>query len=108
MSNEITPGVLDSTDESILVLLEEDGRLTHREIAAQVGLSRSAAATRVQRLLTEGHIDVRGVVHPAVLGHDVLAHVSVTVDGSATEVARAAAAREDTTLVSMTSGQHAL
>jgi len=108
MSNEITPGVLDSTDEAIIVLLEEDGRLTHREIAAQVGLSRSAAATRVQRLLSEGHIDVRGVVHPAVLGHDVLAHVSVTVNGSATQVAHAAAAREDTTLVSMTSGHHAL
>jgi DNA-binding Lrp family transcriptional regulator len=108
MSNQIAPGVLDDTDEAIIALLEEDGRLTHREIAGRVDLSRSAAATRVQRLLTEGHIDVRGVVHPAVLGHDVLAHVSVTVNGSASRVARAAAAREDTTLVSMTSGHHAL
>ncbi|MGH3353241.1 MAG: Lrp/AsnC family transcriptional regulator [Nocardioides sp.] len=108
MSNQIAPGVLDSTDEAIISLLEEDGRLTHREIAAQIDLSRSAAATRVQRLLSEGHIDVRGVVHPAVLGHDVLAHVSVSVNGSATRVAHAAAARDDTTLVSMTSGHHAL
>lgn len=108
MSNEIAPWVLDDTDEAIITLLEEDGRLTHREIAARVDLSRSAAATRVQRLLTEGHIDIRGVVHPAVLGHDVLAHISVGVTGSATRVAEALAAREDTTLVSMTSGSHAL
>ncbi|NYI78118.1 Lrp/AsnC family transcriptional regulator [Nocardioides panzhihuensis] len=108
MSDQIAPGALDATDEAIIGLLEEDGRLTHRGIAAQVGLSRSAAATRVQRLLTEGHIDVRGVVHAAVLGHEVLAHVSVSVNGSATRIARAAAARDDTTLVSMTSGHHAL
>lgn len=37
---------MDETDEAIVALLEVDGRLTHREIARAVGLSRSAAAAR--------------------------------------------------------------
>lgn len=105
MSKKIPGSVLDGTDESIIKLLEEDGRLTHREIASRVGLSRSAAAARVQRLLGEGHVDIRGAVHPAVLGHDVLAHVSLSVGGAATRVARSLAARDDTTLVSLTAGR---
>jgi DNA-binding Lrp family transcriptional regulator len=45
---------MDEIDEAIVELLEVDGRLTHREIARTVGLSRSAAAARVQRLITSG------------------------------------------------------
>lgn len=37
---------MDEVDEAIVELLEVDGRLTHREIARRVGLSRSAAAAR--------------------------------------------------------------
>lgn len=59
---------MDEVDEAIVSLLEDDGRLTHRDIAHRVGLSRSAAAARVQRLIASGQVVVRGVVHPAVLG----------------------------------------
>ena len=56
---------MDEVDEAIVSLLEVDGRLTHREIAERVGLSRSVAATRVQRLIDSGQVVVRGVAHPA-------------------------------------------
>ncbi|MFC7344777.1 Lrp/AsnC family transcriptional regulator [Saccharopolyspora griseoalba] len=100
-----SPALLDDTDEQVLVLLERDGRLTHQEVADRTGLSRSAAAARVQRLIGEGHVEVRGVVHPAVLGHRALAHVSVSVRGAAAPVAAALADRSDTTLVSLTAGR---
>lgn len=97
--------VLDATDEAIIRLLEGDGRLTHREVATRVGLSRSAAAARVQRLLDEGQVDVRGAVHPAVLGHEVLGHLSVAVRGPAAAVAHAVAERDDAPFVSLTAGR---
>ncbi|MDO3638838.1 Lrp/AsnC family transcriptional regulator, partial [Mycolicibacterium arseniciresistens] len=79
---------MDEVDEEIVELLEVDGRMTHRDIARAVGLSRSAAAARVQRLITSGQVVIRGAVHPAVLGRGALAHVSVAVHGPAAPVAR--------------------
>lgn len=99
---------MDEIDEAIVELLETDGRLTHREIARLVGLSRSAAAIRVQRLIATGQVVVRGVVHPAVIGRGVLAHVALTVRGAAAPVAAAIAEREDVPFLSLTSGVHAL
>jgi DNA-binding Lrp family transcriptional regulator len=95
---------MDEIDEAIVSLLEEDGRLTHLEIARKVGLSRSAAATRVQRLIASGQVVVRGVVHPAVLGRGALAHVSVMVAGPAARIAEMLARRDDVAFLSLTSG----
>lgn len=99
---------MDEVDEAIVSLLEGDGRLTHRDIARQVGLSRSAAATRMQRLIASGQVVVRGVVHPAVLGRGALAHVSVMVDGPAARIATSLARRDDVAFLSLTSGAYGL
>jgi DNA-binding Lrp family transcriptional regulator len=96
--------ILDDVDGAIIGLLEHDGRLTHLEIADAIGLSRSAAATRVHRLISSGQVVVRGVVHPAVLGRGALAHVSVAVTGPAAPVARTLAARGDVAFLSLASG----
>jgi len=100
--------VMDEVDGAIVELLEADGRLTHREIARAIGLSRSTAATRVQRLISSGQVVIRGAVHPAVLGRGALAHVSVSVHGPAAPVADALARRDDVPFLSLTSGPHAL
>lgn len=99
---------MDEIDEDIVELLEVDGRLTHREIARTVGLSRSAAAARVQRLLASGQVIIRGAAHPAVLGRPALAHVSIVVDGPAAPVAAELTRRDDVPFLSLTSGQHGL
>ena len=99
---------MDETDEAIVELLEVDGRLTHRGIARTVGLSRSAAAARVQRLISTGQVVIRGAVHPAVLGVGALAHVSVVVHGPAAPVAARLARRDDVPFLSLTSGPYGL
>ncbi|MET0897049.1 MAG: Lrp/AsnC family transcriptional regulator [Mycobacterium sp.] len=99
---------MDEIDDAIVALLEVDGRLTHREIAPQVGLSRSAAAARVQRLLTSGQVTIRGAVHPAVIGRAALAHVGLTVHGPAMPIAVEIARRDDVPFLSLTSGPHGL
>ena len=99
---------MDEIDEAIVALLEVDGRLTHGEIARVVGLSRSAAAARVQRLISSGQVVIRGAVHPAVLGRGALAHVSFTLAGRAGPVAQQVALRADVPFLSLTSGPHAM
>ncbi|WP_231750947.1 AsnC family protein, partial [Mycobacterium sp. NAZ190054] len=59
---------MDEVDEAIVELLELDGRLTHRDIARRVGLSRSAAAARVQRL-HDGLVDLVHAVGPLSPGN---------------------------------------
>nr|MCW2728452.1 transcriptional regulator [Aeromicrobium sp.] len=95
---------MDEIDEAIAELLEADGRLTHREIAARVGLSRSATAVRVEHLIAHGQITVKGVIHPHVAGMHALAYVSLTVDGAAAEVAAAISRRFDVPFVSIVTG----
>lgn len=99
---------MDEVDEAIVGLLENDGRLTHLEIARAVGLSRSAAATRVRHLIASGQVVVRGVVHPAVLGRGALAHISISVRGPAGPLAATVAQRADVAFLSLTSGPHAV
>ncbi|GAA2549322.1 Lrp/AsnC family transcriptional regulator [Mycolicibacterium diernhoferi] len=99
---------MDEVDQAIVELLEGDGRLTHLDIARRVGMSRSAAAARVQRLIGSGRVVIRGAVHPAVLGRGALAHVSVLVHGPAAPVAAELAQRDDVPFLSMTSGVYGL
>lgn len=51
MSSQI---VLDRTDAAILRTLQGDGRITNKDLAAEVGLSASACHDRVRRLVDEG------------------------------------------------------
>ncbi len=53
MADEI---VLDRTDAAILRALQRDGRITNKDLAAEVGLSASACHDRVRRLTDEGVI----------------------------------------------------
>ncbi|MEM6835178.1 MAG: Lrp/AsnC family transcriptional regulator [Sphingomonadales bacterium] len=47
---------LDQTDLEILAILQEDGRITNRNLAEQVGLSPSPCLERVRRLQDQGFI----------------------------------------------------
>jgi len=50
------PAELDSIDRQIIAELSHDARLSMRALAAQVHVSRTAAHTRVQRLVSRGVI----------------------------------------------------
>ena len=64
MANQV-----DSLDELILAALQENGRLTMKSLAEQVGLSSPAMIERVRRLEERGVISgYRAIVAPAALG----------------------------------------
>ncbi|MEM7570383.1 MAG: winged helix-turn-helix transcriptional regulator [Pseudomonadota bacterium] len=50
------PRSLDPIDLEILAILQEDGRITNRNLAEQVGLSPSPCLERVRRLQDHGFI----------------------------------------------------
>lgn len=72
---------LDEVDERILAALQKEGRLSHQDLSALVGLSPSPCARRIKRLETEGYIDGYSArVNEAKLGFGFSVFVSVKLD----------------------------
>ena len=73
------PG-LDTTDRQIIAELSRDGRLSMRQLALQVHISRTAAHTRVQKLISHGVITGFGAqTDRKALGLNVSAVVVVKI-----------------------------
>ena len=70
--------LLDTTDRAIIAALSENGRMTVRELAAQIGLSSPSITDRIHKLEDAGAI--RGytiVVDPKAFGLGIAAHVRI-------------------------------
>lgn len=83
------PEALDETDEHLLALLQQDGRLSYAELGERVGLSAGGARMRVLRLQERGVLQVVGVTDPLKLGYQRMAMLMVRVDGDVRQVADA-------------------
>lgn len=71
---------MDDTDRALLDVLRADARVSVRDLAAQVGISRASAYSRLGRLRADGVI--RGFtvdVDPAALGLGLAAYVHVRI-----------------------------
>lgn len=72
---------LDAYDIAILTAMQEDARLSNVALAERVNLSASQCSRRLARLENEGAIaGYRAVLGKAMLGIDVTALVSVTLE----------------------------
>ena len=79
--------LLDRTDLRILALLQSNGRMSHVEIAAKVGLSPSPCARRIRRLETSGVVQrYAALVEPKRVGQNVLAFVQIKLERHTDEV----------------------
>jgi len=79
--------LLDRTDVRILALLQHDGRLSHVEVAAKVGLSPSPCTRRIRRLEKSGVIEkYAALVNPKRVGQNVLAFVQIKLERHTDEV----------------------
>ena len=68
--------LLDTTDRAIIAALSENGRMTVRELAAQIGLSSPSITERIHKLEDAGAIRGYSVlVDPKVFGLGIAAHV---------------------------------
>ncbi len=69
---------IDKTDREIIFALSGNGRMTVREIAAEIGMSSPSITDRIHKLTDAGAI--RGytvAVDPKVFGLDIAAHVKI-------------------------------
>ncbi len=72
---------MDETDRELLLLLQEDCRLSYGELGSRVGLSISAVNERLKKLHARGVIQACvAVLAPREIGLDVCAFVSVLID----------------------------
>jgi Lrp/AsnC family transcriptional regulator, leucine-responsive regulatory protein len=73
------PKELNATDLRIIELLQNEGRATYAQIAADVGLSPAAVHERVKKLEARGVIrGYAAVVDPRAVGYDILAFSWIT------------------------------
>lgn len=69
---------LDATDRQILKILQTDGRISNVELAAQVGLSPSAAHARIRRLEQRGLIrQYAAILDREQMGYDMICFVNI-------------------------------
>jgi Lrp/AsnC family transcriptional regulator for asnA, asnC and gidA len=78
---------LDSTDEAIITVLQEDGRRSYGEIGQAVGLSEAATRQRVNRLRASGVMRIVAITDPVALGKGVVATIGLRVSGDTRAVA---------------------
>lgn len=70
---------LDETDTKILSLLQLDGRAPFREIARELGVSEGTVRSRVNRLQSEGVLNIAAIADPFKLGYSVMAFTLISV-----------------------------
>ncbi|MPV89619.1 AsnC family transcriptional regulator, partial [Georgenia ruanii] len=95
---------VDMLDESLLRLLQEDGRASYSDLAKKVGVNRSVVASRVNHFLSSGEVRVTAAVHPRLLGLAVLAHLALRVTGDTRVVTERLDAMTSAVFVSETTG----
>lgn len=72
---------LDSIDEKIVELLQENARISIKEIASQVFLSSPAVTARIERLENNGIlVGYHAVVNPEALGYHVKAFINLDLE----------------------------
>lgn len=87
MGDESRARGLDSTDRTLITLLQQDGRASFTALAKAVGLSEGAVRQRVQRLLRDDLMQIVAVTDPANVDLNRQAMVGVSVEGDPREVA---------------------
>lgn len=71
---------LDDTDRLIVEELRADGRMSMRELASQVNISRASAYSRVERLHRDGVITgYAAIIDPERYGHGLSAYVYLDI-----------------------------
>jgi Lrp/AsnC family transcriptional regulator, regulator for asnA, asnC and gidA len=76
---------LDAHDEAIIACLRQDGRMSVRELATQVGLNEATVRTRMRRLESTDTMRIVAMVDLGAVGFNFIAPVGITVKGRPVE-----------------------
>lgn len=74
---------MDMTDHKIIEILQEDGRISMKDLGKIVGLTSPAVSERVKRLEESGIIEgYRAVISPDALGRIIKAFIHVSLENN--------------------------
>ena len=76
---------LDEIDEKMLLLLRDNARQSHQELASELGIGSSVARRKLDRLISEGCLRPVTFVDPALLGYEVESFIWLHVNFSELE-----------------------
>lgn len=79
------PPELDATDQAIIDVLREGGRLTNQEIAERLSITRATVSTRIRRLEEMNAMRVVAVSDFSAHGYNILIALAVQVHGRRAE-----------------------
>ncbi|WP_180946870.1 Lrp/AsnC family transcriptional regulator [Peptostreptococcus faecalis] len=75
---------MDSTDAKIIEILQENGRISMKDLGMAVGLTSPAVSERVKRLEEAGIISgYKAIVNPDSMGRVIKAFINVSLPGTA-------------------------
>ncbi|WP_328702328.1 Lrp/AsnC family transcriptional regulator [Alicyclobacillus suci] len=70
---------IDAVDLKIIKFLQEDGRMSYREIADQIGVAERTVRLRVSQLRSSGVLQIVGVVNPIKVGLKMIAAIQLAI-----------------------------
>ncbi|MFB5189730.1 Lrp/AsnC family transcriptional regulator [Alicyclobacillus fastidiosus] len=70
---------IDEVDLNIIKFLQEDGRMSYREIADQIGVAERTVRLRVAQLRNNDILQIVGVVNPIQVGLKMVAAIQISV-----------------------------
>ena len=81
----------DALDKKIIQTLEENGRITNKKIAQDLNVSEGTVRNRINRLIEQNHLKVKGLINPETDEKKVLVYVMIKLSGNrdSIEVAKA-------------------
>ena len=80
---ENTVKKLDETDRKIIEILQEDGRISMKDLGKLIGLTSPAVSERIKRLENCGIISgYKAIIKPDALGRNIKAFIHISLPGS--------------------------
>ncbi len=71
---------LDRVDSQMIRLLQKDGRIPNTEIAKIIGISEATVRSRLNRLTSEGYIQIVAVSNPLKIGFQIAGIMRIQAD----------------------------
>ncbi len=73
---------IDTKDNRIIELLEENGRRPHNEIADNLDISEGTVRNRMKKLIDNGLLKIKALVNPNKLTEKQLIYILVTLEAT--------------------------
>ena len=100
--------MMDDTDKKILNILQNNYRISFKDLGKKIGMAASSVHNRVQKMINVGIIKKEDtIIDPMKVGYETIATIGLSVDPLKMEgVAKIIAKYDEIQLVATTTGDH--